>query len=141
MGKPKARSILYRLIEAGQLGRRALLVPLVERGLEPGDDAILFLLHEQPDSTEPDVAVALGLDAEAARARIARLVERDLIVCRPADGTDAPFLALTPRGERIRQVLAENWDGLEEALLGSLGKKERKMLRNTLGHFADYLRR
>ena len=31
MSKPKARSTLYRLIEAGQLARRALLVPLLDR--------------------------------------------------------------------------------------------------------------
>ncbi len=45
MAKPSSRSTLYRLIEAGQLAHQALLQPLVERGREPGDDAILFALN------------------------------------------------------------------------------------------------
>lgn len=44
MSRPSSRSTLYQLIKAGQLAHRALLLPLSERGLEPGDDAILFEL-------------------------------------------------------------------------------------------------
>jgi DNA-binding MarR family transcriptional regulator len=140
MGKPKARSILYRLIEAGQLSRKALLVPLLERGLEPGDDAVLFLLHDKLGATEADIAEALGLDEVALEERIFRLGERDL-VARRAIGPDlAPGLALTDRGERIRDVLTSNWDQLETALLGELSKKKRKLLRDTLGRFVELLK-
>ncbi len=140
MGKPKARSILYRLIEAGQLSRKALLVPLLERGLEPGDDAVLFLLHDKLGATEADIAEALGLDEVALEERIFRLGERDL-VARRAIGPDlAPGLALTERGERIRDVLTSNWDQLETALLGELSKKKRKLLRDTLGRFVELLK-
>lgn len=133
MGKPKARSILYRLIEAGQLARRALHVPLGERGLQPGDDAILFLLHEQPGAVEADIATALGLDAAALAERVLRLSERDLVARR------YPGLMLTGRGERIRAVLAENWNALEAALVGELTRKQRRTLRDTLGRFVDRL--
>jgi hypothetical protein len=51
MSKPSASSTLYRLIEAGQLAHQALLVPLVERGLEAGDDAVLFILAERHGAT------------------------------------------------------------------------------------------
>jgi DNA-binding MarR family transcriptional regulator len=140
MGKPKARSILYRLIEAGQLSRKALLVPLLERGLEPGDDAVLFLLHDKLGATEADIAAALGLEEAALEQRIFRLSERDL-VSRRAIGPDlAPGLALTERGERIRDVLTANWDQLEKALLGELSKKKRKHLRDTLGRFVELLK-
>jgi DNA-binding MarR family transcriptional regulator len=79
MGKPKARSILYRLIEAGQLTRKALLVPLLERGLEPGDDAVLFLLHDQLGASEVDIAAALGMEHPALEERLSRLREHDLV--------------------------------------------------------------
>lgn len=140
MAKPNARSILYRLIEAGQLTHKALLVPLIERGLEPGDDAVLFVLHSQLGATEAELAAELGVGGEVLDARIARLIERDL-VARKAIGPDlVPGLALTERGERIREILTANWEQLEGALFGELGKKERKALGRRLERFVELLR-
>ena len=51
MSRPSATSTLYRLIEAGQLAHKALLVPLVERGLQAGDDAVLFVLGARNGAT------------------------------------------------------------------------------------------
>src|SRR5262245_55172346 len=79
MGKPKARSILYRLIEAGQLTRRALLVPLIERGLEPGDDAVLFLLYDRLGASDAELGDALAIDHAALMMRVDRLVAHDLV--------------------------------------------------------------
>lgn len=140
MTRPTARSPLYLLIEAGQLTRKALLVPLVERGLEPGDDAVLFVLHSRPGATEAELASELGLAGEALEARIRRLVERDLIARRAIGPDLAPGLALTERGERIREVLRGNWEELEAALLGELGKKQRKALGKALERFTALLR-
>ena len=140
MSKTKARSTLYRLIEAGQLTHKALLVPLLERGLEPGDDAVLFVLHDRLGATEEELAAAIGITFEALEPRLNRLIERDLIG-RQAIGSDlGPGLALTERGERIREVLAHTWSELEEALMGELPGKQRKALRKTLGRFVELLR-
>ena len=140
MSKPSARSTLYRLIEAGQLAHKALLVPLVERGLEAGDDALLFILEARHGATEAELATELGLSAEAVAARLERLIERDL-VARRAIGPDLSVgLALTERGERIRRLLADNWAELENALFGELKKKKRKWLGEALGRFVDLLR-
>lgn len=140
MAKSPSRSILYRLIEAGQLTRQALLVPLRERGLEPGDDAVLFALHREGGASEADLAGETGLEGAALASRIARLVERDL-VARQAIGPElSPGLALTERGERLREHLAGNWEELEAALLDELSSKRRKKLRKTLERFVELLR-
>lgn len=140
MSEPKARSVLYRLIEAGQLTRKALLVPLLERGLEAGDDAVLFVLHNRLGATEADLSAEIGVAGEAFDTRIDRLIERDLIA-RTAIGPElSAGLALTERGERLRAVLAETWAELEAALLGELKPKKRRRLRKTLGRFVELLR-
>jgi len=140
MSKPKARSTLYRLIEAGQLARRALLVPLLDRNLEPGDDAIIFALRSRLGATEAALAEELELDAAALDPRLARLAERDLIT-RQAIGPDlVQGLALTERGERICEVLSANWDQLEEALFDELDDKQRKKLDKALRRFVELLR-
>lgn len=136
----KARSTLYRLIEAGQLTRKALLAPLLERGLEPGDDAVLFLLSEAGETTIAALAEALGSDADALSPRIERLIGRDLVARRAIGPEPAPGLALTPRGERLGGILAGNWRALEEAMLGELRHKDRKALRRMLGRFVTLLR-
>ena len=141
MAEAEARSILYRLIEAGQLVRRALLAPLLERGLQPGDDAVLFDLGDRPGSTEAELAADLGVDAVALRQRIARLIERDLVNRGAAGSPDLPpGLTLTEQGRLVRQLLSEHWSELETALLGELPRKKRKRLRRTLTRFIDLLR-
>lgn len=140
MTKPEARSTLYRLIEAGQLAHKALLVPLLDRGLEAGDDAVIFVLHAELGANEERLAGELGLGIDVLQPRLNRLIERD-IVARQAIGPDlVPGLALTERGERIREVLAANWEQLEEALFADLEEKKRKGLGKALKRFVELLR-
>jgi hypothetical protein len=139
MSKPSSRSALYRLIEAGQLAHKALLVPLVEKGLEPGDDAVLFALGRS-GMTEQELADELGLPVDALGQRLVRLIGREL-VGRQAVGPElTPGIALTERGARIRNGLAEHWAQLEEALMGELKPRQRKKLAATLKRFVDLLR-
>ena len=49
-------------------------------------------------------------------------------------------LALTERGARIREVLAANWEQLEEALFADLDTKKRKGLTKALKRFVELLR-
>ncbi|KKC37230.1 hypothetical protein WH87_11715 [Devosia epidermidihirudinis] len=139
MSKPSSRSTLYRLIEAGQLAHKALLTPLVERGLEPGDDAILFELGRS-GTTEAQLGNELGLSDEALAWRLSRLTERGLVTAQAVGPELAPGIALTERGARIRNGLADHWNQLEEALMGELKNKQRKKLGAALKRFVDLLR-
>ena len=139
MSKPSSRSTLYRLIEAGQLAHKALLLPLLERGLEPGDDAVLFELGRS-GATEADLASQLGLPVEHLQTRLTRLIERELVTRQAVGPELAPGVALTNRGIRIRNGLADHWTQLEEALLGELKPKPRKKLASTLKRFVDLLK-
>lgn len=138
MAKPSPSSVLYRLIAAGQLAHKALLVPLKERGLEPGDDAILFELG-RAGTTEQDLANELGLPLDMLAPRLTRLFERDLIDRRAVGPELVPGVALTERGIRIRNSLADHWAQLEEALLGELKPKHRKRFGQILRRFTDLL--
>ena len=139
MSKPSPSSALYRLIEAGQLAHKALLQPVLERGLEPGDDAILFVLARN-GTTAADLAQELGLGEEALQVRIMRLAERGLVTRQAVGSELTPGVALTERGTRIRNALAEHWSQLEEALLGELKPKQRRKLSDRLARFVELLR-
>lgn len=138
MSKPSSRSTLYRLIQAGQLAHRALLLPLAERGLEPGDDAILFELG-RAGRTEAELAAELGLPLASLDDRLLRLTERGLITRQAVGSELAPGVALSERGLRIRNGLADHWAQLEEALMGELKPKQRKKLSEHLKRFVDLL--
>ena len=139
MSRPSSRSTLYRLIEAGQLAHQALLVPLRERGLEPGDDAVLFELARS-GTTESALADQLGLSRDALELRTERLIDRELVTRQAVGPELARGLALTERGVRIRNALADHWTQLEEALLGELKPKHRKRFADTLKRFVELLR-
>jgi DNA-binding MarR family transcriptional regulator len=135
MAGPGTRSVLYRLIEAGQVARRVLLAPLAERGLEAGDDALLFLLYEHRGVGEADIAAAVGIEVQALRDRLDRLARRDLVAVRDTG------MELTERGERVRAHLGAYWDEVEDALCGGLSGKERRRLRKALGRFVARVQR
>ncbi|WP_338720359.1 hypothetical protein [Devosia sp. XK-2] len=139
MSRPSSRSTLYRLIEAGQLAHKALLLPLVEKGLEPGDDAVLFVLGRS-GTTEADLAAELDLPIEMLTPRLERLASRDFITRQAVGPELEPGLALTARGVRVRNALADHWAQLEEALMGELKTKQRKKLAEALGRFVELLR-
>lgn len=139
MSRPSSRSALYRLIEAGQLAHKALLLPLVELGLEPGDDAILFVLG-RAGTTEQQLGNELGLPPNALSDRLDRLTERGLIGRQAVGPELTPGVALTERGIRLRNGLADHWAQLEEALMGELKAKHRKKLGATLKRFVQLLR-
>lgn len=129
-----SRATLLALIEAGQQAHRVLLRPLLERGLEPGDDAVLMLL-DGSGTSEADLEAGTGMAIEALRFRLDRLMLREMLV-RTAAG-----YALTERGARLRQVLDALWAETGLALTGRLKKAQRKELARLLVAFADYLRR
>jgi DNA-binding MarR family transcriptional regulator len=139
MSRPSPRSALYRLIEAGQLAHQALLVPVLEKGLEPGDDAILFVLGRS-GTTETDLADELGLPLEMLANRLERLASRDFVTRQAVGPELQPGLALTERGVRVRNALAGHWAQLEEALMGELKPKHRKKFADALGRFVELLR-
>ncbi|QQR37613.1 MarR family transcriptional regulator [Devosia oryziradicis] len=139
MSRPSSRSTLYRLIEAGQLAHKALLLPLMERGLEPGDDAVLFELG-RAGTTEADLAAELGISEVALSTRLSRLLDRELVTRQAVGPELAPGVALSERGVRIRNGLVDHWTQLEEALMGELKPKQRKKLGERLKRFVELLR-
>lgn len=139
MSRPSSRSTLYRLIEAGQLAHKALLLPLMERGLEPGDDAVLFELG-RAGTTEAELAAELGLSEVALTTRLSRLLDRELVTRQAVGPELAPGVALSERGVRIRNGLVDHWTQLEEALMGELKPKQRKKLGDRLKRFVELLR-
>ena len=140
MVQPSPQSPLYRLIEAGQLARQALLAPLRDRGLEPGDDALLFALAGTPGALPEILAETLGLDDAALAPRLARLIERELVAHAEIEGTATAGLVLTERGARIATLLGEHWAELETALFDDLKPKQRKALGRALKRFTALLR-
>ena len=134
MGKPRASSVLYRLIEAGQLARQALLLPLRARGLEAGDDAVLFLLRDPVGVGEAEIGAALGTSPAALGERLGRLAARGLIV-RQGNG-----LVLSAEGERVRETLSEHWHVVEKTMLEGMGKARRRQVRKALGQVVNRLR-
>lgn len=140
MVQPSPQSPLYRLIEAGQLVRQALLAPLRDRGLEPGDDAVLFALAETPGVLPEILAETLGLDPVALAPRLSRLFERELVNHAHVESTETAGLMLTERGLRIATLLGEHWAELEAALFDDLKPKQRKALGKALKRFTALLR-
>lgn len=140
MSKTKVRAALYRLIDAGQLARRALLTPLSDRGLEPGDDAVIFALHVKLGATMPALSETLETSPELLFPIIARLEARDIVRQQPVGPELIHGWALTERGERLQQWLAGHWVQLEDALFGDLSERQRRLLTKSLKRFTLLMR-
>lgn len=133
MTKPAARTTLYRLIEAGHLARQRMLVPLYERGLEAGDDALLFALDAPDGVSEAALREVTGLNEVALEMRLVRLEEAGILA---REGTT---VRLTQSGGEVAVILDAQWQQLEEALTGELSHKHHKKLRKILKRFVALL--
>src|SRR5690554_4444279 len=116
------RSTLYRLIEAGQLARLAVLAPLAARGLEPGDDALLFGLADPQGTTGEDLAGFTGLAVPRLEERLRALEERGLLLRLAVGPGLLPGARLTRQGHALREAIALHWLELEAELRATLGK-------------------
>lgn len=138
MSKPVVASTLYHLIEAGLLARQAVLAPLVERGLQAGDDAVLFALEAEPRD-RLGLVVSLGGETNALDQRLDRLIGRGLVAPHAIGPELVPGLALTERGVRTRAQIERHWRRLEAELLAGIeGKRRRRfgrVLKRILGRF------
>lgn len=139
MAKPRNRSTLYRLIEAGQLAHRALLAPLHERGLAAGDDALLMVLAGSRPRTEADIAARAGVTPETLRPHLDRLIERELVQRRAIGPELAPGLALTKRGVRVEKLLDEHFREVDRAIAAGLKDSQRRTLNKRLAQIAGRL--
>lgn len=140
MSKTKVRAALYRLIDAGQLARKALLTPLSDRGLQPGDDAVIFALHARLGATMPALCDLLETSPDLLSPIIDRLAVRDIVRQQPVGPELVAGWALTERGERLQQWLAGHWVQLEEALFGDLSERQRRLLSKSLKRFTQLMR-
>src|SRR5690349_18836844 len=105
MPRSRDRSILYRLIAAGQLAHQTLLAPAIARGLERGDDTLLYLLATSDPMTETQFADTLGVDPRALAPHVARLIDRGLIERRATGPEMMPTITLTERGRKLEAFL------------------------------------
>lgn len=139
MPRSRARSILYRLIAAGQLAHQTLLAPALARGLEPGDDALLYLLANADPMNEARFADELGIDPRALAPHLARLIDRDLVERRVRGPGMSPIVSLTDRGQRLEAFLSGRWKALESSLLDGMTKSRRKTLSKQLRRVLERL--
>ncbi len=132
MQKLIEKTTLYELINAGHLARQTMLVPLAELSLSAGDDAILFALSEKINSSEAITQIT-GLQGSALTNRLLGLEKLGLIKQK------AKNISLTKKGKDVCDILIANWEQLDEALIGELDEKNRKMLQDILKRFVKLL--
>ncbi|MCS6762107.1 MAG: hypothetical protein MO846_09095 [Candidatus Devosia symbiotica] len=72
-------------------------------------------------------------------ARLSRLIDRGLVTRQAVGPELAAGIALSERGVRIRNGLADHWIQLEKALMGELKPRQRKKLGERLRRFVDLL--
>lgn len=140
MSKKPSASTLYRLIEAGHLARQALLAPLVARGLEAGDDAVLLGLEDAGGTTIAALAEFTGLDADGLAAILRRLEDKGLLLRLAVGPEMEPGARLSQQGHLMRQSIEEHWRHLETVLAEDLGDKRHKHLRKGLKRIIGLLR-
>jgi DNA-binding MarR family transcriptional regulator len=139
MPKPVEKSTLYRLIEAGQLARMQLLVPLHDRGLEQGDDAVIFAIDDPAGVSEQHLCEVTGLPPIALEMRIIRLNAIGILDRCTIGDSQMPGARLTDDGIRFAEKLEANWRQMDEALLGELDHDRRKLVKKIIKRFVKLL--
>lgn len=140
MPKASAQSALLRLIEVGQRARQVLARPLIERGLLPGDEAILLALKARLGASERSLAETLETHPSDIALRVERLRLSGYVLRNPLGEPALAGLSLTEAGERLVTLIEHYWASVEEALVAPLSERDRKRFNRVLKQFGQQLR-
>lgn len=129
-----AFALQLALLRAQRMGQ-AVLDGLALQGREYG---LLALLENGPLARQHELGAVLGMDRTTTAKVVRALVERGLVIRRPApDDARALVLALTPVGDRLRAEAAVRLAECDDAFLAPLPAAERERLHAALRHLAS----
>jgi DNA-binding MarR family transcriptional regulator len=128
-----AFALRLALLRAERMGEATLH----ELGLQGREYGILALLADGPVARQHELGAVLGIDRTTTAKVVRALVDRGLVVRRPADGdARALVLALTPEGGRIRSEAAVRLERCDADFLAPLSATERSALHAALVRLA-----
>jgi len=129
-----AFALQLALLRAQRMGQAAL----DGLGLQGREYGLLALLEDGPLVRQHELGAVLGMDRTTTAKLVRGLVDRGLVVRRPApDDARALVLALTPAGDRLRAEAAAVLAECDDAFLAPLPPAERDRLRAALRHLAS----
>jgi DNA-binding MarR family transcriptional regulator len=129
-----AFALQLALLRAQRMGQAVL----DELGLQGREYGLLALLENGPHARQHELGAVLGMDRTTTAKVVRGLVERGLVVRRPApDDARTLVLALTPAGDRLREEAAIALAECDDAFLAPLPAPERDRLRAALRHLAS----
>ena len=125
MGFDPGQTTLYRLLDAAQRSRRALLAPLAPYGLLAGDDAVLMCLAREQRPSYATLQALTGLKPSALHGRLERLGAAGLVRIGTPSEEEPAQIVLTDEGSDIANDLFELWRALDGEL-----ERSRKVTRS-----------
>ncbi|KQT46374.1 transcriptional regulator [Aureimonas sp. Leaf454] len=120
--------------------RAFLALLLAEIDLHPGQDQLLHRLEPGETVSVSMLADQLAVRPSTVSKMLDRLIEKELVV-RAANNRDArrTMVALTPRGEEIKQAVRRIWNRLEHELTASLSSTDMDRLIGAVEQVDDLL--
>lgn len=131
--KTKKRGVTVQLALSARKVRTALSAELSERGLYPGQDAVLLAIAENDGISLRDLAQRLSVRPPTITKTMTRLAAQD-IVERRVSATDArqSFVHLTQKGHGLVSEVRRSQKAIESQALRGMPAKDRKRLRKLL---------
>ena len=129
-----AFALQLALLRAQRMGQAAL----DGLGLQGREYGLLALLENGPLARQHELGAVLGMDRTTTAKVVRGLVDRGLVVRRPApDDARTLVLALTPAGDRLREEAADRLERCDDDFLAPLPPAERDRLHAALRHLAS----
>ncbi|WP_244488122.1 MarR family transcriptional regulator [Aureimonas sp. Leaf454] len=128
------------LLSIAKSTRAFLALLLAEIDLHPGQDQLLHRLEPGETVSVSMLADQLAVRPSTVSKMLDRLIEKELVV-RAANNRDArrTMVALTPRGEEIKQAVRRIWNRLEHELTASLSSTDMDRLIGAVEQVDDLL--
>ncbi|MBU1176657.1 MAG: MarR family winged helix-turn-helix transcriptional regulator [Alphaproteobacteria bacterium] len=127
------KTLVFRLIAAGHMVRRAVQAPLEAFRLKPGDDAILIALSVLPDLTVDDLLAATGLNVAELARRLRHMEALGLVETTQAE------VVLTASGTRLAASLMALWQDIDEIVAANVAGPVARNMRKSLKRIAESL--
>ncbi|MCF4099570.1 MarR family winged helix-turn-helix transcriptional regulator [Maritalea mediterranea] len=131
------KTLSYQLMQLGAIARQESLAPLRDKGLQIGDDAVLFWLADRSRVTLEEMREGLNLPPEQFNALIDRLDGTQMLESQTdeIDGTIHLFLSVT--GLELLSQIHSRLKALDKDFTAELSDHKAKKLKKLLAKIND----
>lgn len=133
-------SFHYLVMAEQAMVQKALLARIKGSGLTLGQPKVLDYLKEHNGASQKEIAKGCHIEAGSLTSILNRMEEKEIVERRMLHGNRrSSYVFLTEKGEKLRDLVTESFESIENEAFQGISKKDREQFMQTFSRIYENL--